>query len=66
MYQYEYVEVKSKGHLVIKNKEHREIIKKYSENGWRFISMIPTEYNASGVVYSADLIFEKNTNYEGV
>lgn len=57
MYKYIYVESTVAG--VFKTDNHREIIDKYSKEGWRFISAIPKSSGAYGQITSNDLVFEK-------
>jgi hypothetical protein len=39
--------------------DHRELIDKYSQEGWRFITAIPTVFGGYGQIKEFDLIFEK-------
>lgn len=57
MYKYIYVEAKAAG--LFKAADHREIIDKYSQAGWKFVSAIPTEFGMHGVISKYDLVFEK-------
>lgn len=60
MYKYEFV------HIVCKNsmtkatfQEHREIIEKYANDGYRFVGMIPVTEKGYGYLAEMDLVFEK-------
>lgn len=57
MYQYIYVEC----HLesTFQNDNHREIINKYSLEGWRFVTVIPTRAGGYGQLTTYDLVFER-------
>lgn len=57
MYTYRYET--SKGGTTFVNSNHREIINKCAEKGWRFVAAIPTWQNGEGKVKEFDLIFEK-------
>lgn len=57
MYKYLYVESKVGGIFSISN--HREIIDKYSKEGWRFVGAIPKSSGGNGQLTSNDLVFEK-------
>ncbi|TWH58117.1 uncharacterized protein DUF4177 [Desulfitobacterium sp. LBE] len=57
IYKYIYVEAKAAG--TFRSSEHRELIDKYSEEGWRFITAIPTVFSGYGLIRQFDLIFEK-------
>lgn len=57
MYTYIYVESKVGGIFTISN--HREIIDKYSKEGWRFVAAIPKSSGGNGQLTSNDLVFEK-------
>lgn len=63
---YEYVQVKSKG--FVKSKvDYRDIVNKYSKEGFKFMATIPIESNSHGVVNIYDLVFfrdKKNIRYE--
>lgn len=39
--------------------EHREIINKRAESGWKYVGFIPTRQRGTGHIQSLDLIFEK-------
>lgn len=56
---YEYIYVKSKASSVFRVSDHREIINKYSKEGWRFVSAIPSDFELNGKIIEFDLIFEK-------
>lgn len=56
IYKYTYVKSKAEG-LFIKA-DHREIIDKYSKDGWRFITAIPLP-SGNNVITEFDLVFEK-------
>lgn len=57
MYTYMYLESKVGG--VFTNSNHREIIDKYSKEGWRFVGAIPASNGSYGQITSHDLVFEK-------
>lgn len=57
MYKYIYIESKTEGFL--QDAEHRELINKYSQEGWRFVAAIPNIQNGHGVITVFDLVFEK-------
>lgn len=58
MYKYMYVEASSKN--MLSESDHRELIDKYSSEGWRFISALPTRFeNTHGSPKKFDLVFEK-------
>ncbi|MDU3723246.1 DUF4177 domain-containing protein [Clostridium celatum] len=57
MFNYIYIESKVGG--MFTNNNHREIIDKYSKEGWRFVAIIPTSNGAYGQISSYDLVFEK-------
>ncbi|MBU6135599.1 MULTISPECIES: DUF4177 domain-containing protein [Clostridium] len=62
MYKYMYKEAQTNG-LFRGPSDHREIIDKYSKEGWRFVTAIPTEfYNNNGEIKKFDLVFEKQIN----
>lgn len=57
LYKYLYVESKVAGILNADN--HRELIDKYSSEGWRFVAAIPKSSGSYGQIKSNDLVFEK-------
>lgn len=57
MYKYIYIAADAQG--VFKNANHRELIDKYSAEGWRFVTAIPTSFSGHGVIKEFDLVFEK-------
>lgn len=61
MYKYQYVTVcfSTGGFMKDKLEEHREIIDRYAADGWRFVTVIPTEIVGYGALHEVDLVFEK-------
>lgn len=57
MYKYIYIESKAEG--IFQDAQHRELIDKYSKEGWRFVAAIPYIENGNGKVKVFDLVFEK-------
>lgn len=57
LYRYIYVEAKVGG--MISKEEHRELIDKYSFEGWRFVTAIPKCSGGYGQLKEVDLVFEK-------
>lgn len=57
IYNYIYVTAKTSGFF--RTADHRELIDKYSQEGWRFITAIPSEFDGSGKTTEFDLVFEK-------
>lgn len=65
MFSYIYVPVEAKGLRTKKITEHRGIIDKYAQEGYRYIGYIPTREAPIGVssfTVEIDLIFEKDDN----
>jgi len=54
---YKYIYVKSKARGLISREDHREIIDKYSEDGWSFVTVIPLP-SGNHVISEFDLVFE--------
>lgn len=61
MKKYEYVNIdyKMKDMVMASMSDHREIIEKYTQQGYDFIGMIPTEMSVNGCYRKIDLIFSK-------
>ncbi|MFJ7648434.1 DUF4177 domain-containing protein [Lysinibacillus sp. NPDC097279] len=57
MYKYKYVEAKVASLLTMES--HRELIDKYSKEGWRFVAAIPKSSGSYGQIKANDLVFEK-------
>lgn len=58
-FKYLYVEAKVGGMFSYPN--HRELIDKYANEGWRYINAIPSSfYGNNGQPKTFDLIFEKS------
>lgn len=57
MYKYIYIEANAQG--VFKQANHREVINKYSAEGWRFVTAIPSVFGSYGIIKIFDLVFEK-------
>lgn len=56
---YKCLYVAAKTRTAFRSSEHRELIDKYSQEGWRFITAIPTVFGGYGQVKEFDLVFEK-------
>lgn len=62
-FKYLYIESKVAG--VFTNSNHRELIDKYSKEGWRFVNAIPYSfYGNNGQPKTFDLVFEKSVEEE--
>ena len=62
MYKYEYVLVKEKKGNLRGTQEHRDIIEKYAQDGYRYVGFIPTLTKGMGLHMGSaaiDLVFEK-------
>ena len=57
MYTYMYIQSNVGGMFTLSN--HREIIDKYSKEGWRFVAAIPKSNVSTGQITTNDLVFEK-------
>ncbi len=57
MYRYIYEEAIANGIFRVAN--HREIIEKYSQKGYRFVTAIPSRMSSYGIIKAFDLVFEK-------
>lgn len=66
-YKYEYEEVKNSfngiglfnGNIYDMDEDHKEIINKRAEAGWRYVGFIPTLQRGTGHIQKMDLVFEK-------
>lgn len=56
---YKYIYIPSKTDGLFSRADHREIIDQYSEQGWRFVTAIPTDSGSYGQIKAFDLVFEK-------
>ena len=56
---YKYLCVTAKVGTMFKSSDHGELIEKYSKEGWRFITSIPTVFGGYGQIKEFDLVFEK-------
>ncbi|WP_422484943.1 DUF4177 domain-containing protein [Gudongella sp. DL1XJH-153] len=59
MYEYKYVQATLGGFFTETN--HRDIIDKYSKEGWRLVQVLPIKYNGHGKPTDFEIIFEKIT-----
>ena len=55
---YKYIYLKSKARGLLSKEDQREIIDKYSKDGWRFVTAIPLP-SGNQVITEFDLVFEK-------
>lgn len=58
MKKYEYVNVHIGTFFGAKSEQHREIIDKYAEKGYRYVGYIPTNISDYGKIKDMDLVFE--------
>ena len=58
MYTYEYERVYTKGVMRLKIEDHKEVIARRAEGGWRYVGWIPT-IQSNGFIGEMDLVFEK-------
>ena len=60
MYKYLYIPIAGKqGFAKVTFEEHREIINKYAQQGYRYVGYIPRQERGYGILTEIDLIFEK-------
>jgi len=57
IYNYIYVVAKAQG--VFGDADHRELINKYSQEGWKFTTAIRNDFDGHGIIKQYDLVFEK-------
>ena len=58
VYQYQYIYCEM-NRLFSDATDYREVIDKMAAEGWRFVTFIPSDANANGVIKGGDLIFER-------
>jgi len=58
MKRYEYVHIKIGRFIGAKIDDHRDIINKNAERGYRYVGYIPTNIDSYGKIKEIDLIFE--------
>lgn len=68
MYRYEYERVELDGSgwnpfggFGLTSEQYREVVNHRAAEGWRFITVVPLESRANGMLESIDLVFEKET-----
>lgn len=59
MKRYTYVPLHINKFIGAKSEEHREIIDRYAEQGYRYVGYLPTNLNDYGKIKDLDLIFER-------
>lgn len=64
MYEYKYVNHKTGGGPMSGNQDHRNVIDKYAQEGWRYVGFIPTHFTGHGGIANVDLIFERTIGEE--
>ncbi|HEY8803789.1 MAG TPA: DUF4177 domain-containing protein [Clostridium sp.] len=57
IYNYIYFIAKTLG--IFGDADHRELIDKYSQEGWKFITTIANDFDGRGKIKKYDLVFEK-------
>lgn len=57
-FKYMYIQAKVGG--VFSPPDHREIIDKYAQEGWRYVNAIPLSFYGNGKPKTFDLVFEKS------
>ena len=56
---YKHLYVTAKVGTMFRSSDHRELIDQYSQEGWRFVTAIPTVFGGYGQIKEFDLVFEK-------
>lgn len=65
IYEYENIKIETNGYGLVHGKvyemefDHREIIKRRAEDGWRYVGFIPTTQRGTGHIQEIELVFEK-------
>lgn len=62
MMKYEYVSIDCNKFIGAVITEHRAIINKQAEKGYRYVGYIPTKISDYGKIKKLDLIFEKKSD----
>lgn len=60
MKRYTYVPLHINKFVGSKSEEHREIIDRYAEQGYRYVGYLPTHIAEYGKIKDLDLIFERD------
>lgn len=60
MKRYTYVPLHINKFVGAKSEEHREIIDRYAEQGYRYVGYLPTNLTDYGKIKDLDLIFERD------
>ena len=63
-YSYERIEVYLSGWdifagAVRETEDYKKVIRKKAQEGWRFVTWIPVNQKAEGIITSIDMVFEK-------
>ncbi|NCB63634.1 MAG: DUF4177 domain-containing protein [Clostridia bacterium] len=66
MYEYHYVAIETGGFFSARLEAHRQLIRDYAEEGWRYVGWVPTNTTSSGMTCEVDLIFEREIRLGGV
>ncbi|MBU3144941.1 DUF4177 domain-containing protein [Clostridium sp. CF012] len=56
---YKCLYVTAKVGTMFRSSDHRELIDKYNQEGWKVITEIPTVFGGYGQIKEFDLVFEK-------
>ncbi len=60
MYQYKFLEIRTKIGLTFHFEGFKELIEEHALEGWRFVTAIPVESQGAGWISALSLVFEKN------
>ena len=61
MYEYKFVDVllEDVGLFSKKKSNYRELIAEHAKDGWRFVQLVPKNYNTDGRPWEFEIILEK-------
>ena len=59
MYTYEYERVYVEVFFHLEAKDHKEVIARRAESGWRYVGFIPVVWANGNTLAEMDLVFEK-------
>lgn len=56
---YKYIYIRAKIRSMFNESDYKELIDQYSQEGWRFVTVIPAVFGGYGQTKEVDLVFEK-------
>ena len=67
MFDYKFVSIKAKGIFSLDfEHDYKNVVQENAKEGWRFIQLVPVEYNNYGVPKQVEVVLERPSEWDKI